>query len=106
SEHYRLLHAKRLIDGLVHCADCIARKETKTRLHISGHPVKRMGCPRHKTGACPMIARVPYAAAEQAVNGVIQDVLVNYPEFVAAALARMRDAIREMASGVPAELET
>jgi site-specific DNA recombinase len=106
SQYYKLLYAKRLIDGLVHCGDCIARGEGRTRLHTGGsNGVKRMECPRRKNGVCPVVVRVPYAAAERAVDAVIQEVLGNFPAFLSAAVAHMRDAVVRMARTVPAELE-
>src|SRR5205085_2471112 len=67
--------------------------------------VKRMSCPRHRAGTCPMVARVPYAVAERAVAGVVDGVLANYPQFVSAAVAHMRDAIGRMARAVPDEAD-
>jgi hypothetical protein len=108
SQHYRQLYATKLIDGLVFCADCLARGVRDPRLHISAGGdggVKRMGCPRHRAGSCPMIARVPYAAAERAVADVVDGVLASYPAFVGVAVAHMRDALERKARHVPDELD-
>jgi hypothetical protein len=64
-----------------------------------------MGCPNRRAGTCPVVARVPYAAAERAVMGVIESVLLNYPEFMASCVSHMRVAIERMAQAVPKELD-
>ncbi len=99
AEHYRLLYPKTLLGGLIVCARCGSRMTT-----ASSGGIKRMGCPKHRAGSCPMTARVPYARAEEQVLKLFEEVLLGYPDWLGAVVAEARSAVVEMARAAPDEL--
>jgi DNA invertase Pin-like site-specific DNA recombinase len=100
AEHYRLLYAKRPIDGLVYCAACGSRMIT-----ASAGGVKRLGCPKHRAGQCTMVARVPYAAAHHRVLELITQLFASDPECLRTAAADMRAVIERMVRQMPDQRE-
>jgi DNA invertase Pin-like site-specific DNA recombinase len=75
--HYRLLYEKSLLGGKMICSECKARL-----LVASRKGEKRLVCPNHRQGKCPMGVSVPYLRAEQAVLSVISEMLGSYPEWL------------------------
>lgn len=98
-EYYKLLFEKTLLGGLVRCACC------GSRMTVGGSgKVKRLGCPKHRVGQCPMAARVPYEQAEQAVLAILTEVLLQYPDWVRAAARHARSAAADLSRTAPDEL--
>lgn len=110
AEYYKLLYAKTLLNGLVHCSICKSRlvvmcSSTAKKAELGGkrQVVKRLGCPKHKVGKCPMAARVPYDLAERKLLEILQQILTSYPEWISRAAEAAREHAADMARNVPTD---
>lgn len=95
---YRNHYRKRLLNGKVHCERC-----GSVLTDSSNNTVKRLGCPQHRAGVCPVASRVPVAFAEQAVLGVVAGLLTNYAAWIDVAVGEMRAVITEKLRSLPNE---
>ncbi|MGB7160775.1 MAG: recombinase family protein [Tepidisphaeraceae bacterium] len=100
AQHYKLLYEKSLLGGLVTCGACGSRMVTQ-----SASRIKKLGCPKHRVGACTVVSRVPYAKAEAQVLSLVTSVLANYPEWITAVADNVRQQVRRLSDVVPAQVQ-
>lgn len=99
AEHYRLLYPKTLLGGLVRCGVC------GSNMIIGGSGnVKRMRCTKRRVGGCTMGGQLPLDKAEEKILTVFRDVLLGYPDWLAAVANEMRAAATELVRRVPDDL--
>ena len=99
AEYYRLLYSKRPIDGIVFCSLCGSRMVSASSSHK-----KALGCPKRRAGTCPMTARVDYGKAHTMIMKIVEDLLLNEPDWIEACVTHMQSALHAMAKASPDEL--
>ena len=97
--YYRLLYEQTLLGGKVTCGLCGSRMVKSV---VGGE--KRLICPKHRDGRCPMNVSVPYERAENAVLETLSDVLKTYPAWLKGAADAARERLTELAALMPSEL--
>jgi site-specific DNA recombinase len=99
--HHSVEYPKGLLRGLVVCGACGRRmwQVGKGGKHF-------LMCPDQGEGAhlCPMRARVPVAKAEEAILGILANLLHQWPEWLSRAVATMRAALEQQFKEVPDQL--
>jgi site-specific DNA recombinase len=96
AEHYRKLYIKNLLYRLVRCAACGGK------FIFSGNGRRKgLGCANHRCGRCSVSAQVPVDQAETRLFEILQDILVNYPEWLKLARRQMEETLREKLSEIP-----
>lgn len=100
--HFRLLHERTLIIGLIYCSGCGAR------LHVSGgnKGKVRLACPNnHDFNLCDRTVGILAAVAEAKVAEVIGHALNADPAWVPLMMAKMTNAVARATSEIPSKRE-
>ena len=100
AEHYRKLHTKNLLYGLVRCSACGG-----TFIYSGNGTLKGLGCSNHRSGRCSVSARVPVEEAEKRLFAILQGTLVNYPDWLKIARCQMEETLQEKLSEIPDVLQ-
>jgi hypothetical protein len=94
---YNDLFPPTLLSGMIYCDTC------GNRIYRIGDRKKQptMGCSRHKRGLCTMSLTFFRNEAEEKVVALVGQVLAATPEWLAVAVARMRETISQARIDVP-----
>jgi site-specific DNA recombinase len=99
--HHSVEYPQGLLRGLVVCSAC------QRRMWQEGRGEKYfLACPDSGKGPelCPMRARVPVKAAEDAILKILGDLFERWPEWISQAIAVMRTALEQQFQLIPAQL--
>ncbi len=99
--HHSRLYPQSLLGGLLLCHSCGARLWFQ-----GGGGEARFNCPNHRKGSCAMASLVSASKAEEAILGLVSEMLSAWPDWLQASTDRMRHAVNEFADQIPKSLQT